>query len=152
MEATLAIIAAVTALGAVILGPLVSLWAAKKQANVSVLSANRQAWINALRDCMAEYFATANYIHATDWSEHPLSEHHEKMARLAFLNSKIRLMLNPDEDDHKALVRALGEFALLCSSAPKKKDKPAWHRHHDDSMTLTQSILKREWQRVKNVE
>lgn len=152
MEAALAIIAAVTALGAVILGPLVSLWAAQKQAKVTVLSANRQAWINSLRDSVSEYFATANYIHATDWGTHPHSEHHERMARLAYLSSKIRLMVNPDEDDHKALVRALGEFALLCADATRTKDKAAWHLKHDSSMQLTQSILKREWQRVKNIE
>jgi hypothetical protein len=42
----LAILSAATALIAVVLGPLVSLWAARRQSRVTVLSANRQAWIN----------------------------------------------------------------------------------------------------------
>lgn len=152
MEAAVAIIAAITALCAVILGPLVSIWTAQVQARVAVLSTNRQAWIDSLRELIAEYFAIANYVHASDWAERALAEHHERMGRLSYLNAKIRLMLNPEEEDHKGLLVALGELALLCSNAPKVRNKDLWHRHHNDAMTLSQKILKREWERVKRVK
>ena len=54
---TIAVISAVTALLAVLLSPLVSLWSAQRQSRVTVLSANRQAWINTLRDLIAEYIS-----------------------------------------------------------------------------------------------
>ena len=44
------IITALTALVAVIVGPLVALHVAKMQNNVSVLAKSRQEWINTLRD------------------------------------------------------------------------------------------------------
>lgn len=151
MDTTLALIAAITALAAVLLGPLVSIWSAQKQANVSVISTNRQAWINALRDSVAEYLSIANYVHVADWRERPESEYNEKMDRLSFLLSKIRLMLNPNEDDHKNLAKSLSGFAMLCANARDEKDKDKWHLAHNDSLALTQAILKREWERVKRV-
>lgn len=61
MAQTVAIISAVTALFAVLLGPLVSIWAAQRQSRVAVLSANRQAWINALRDLISEYISISRH-------------------------------------------------------------------------------------------
>ena len=149
MDTTLALIAAVTALAAVLLGPLVSIWAAQKQENVSVISANRQAWINSLRDSVAEYLSVANYIHVADWQKRPESEYDEKMDRLSLLMSKIRLMLNPNEEDHKNLAKQLGTFAALCANVREARDKEKWHLAHNESLALTQGILKREWERVK---
>jgi hypothetical protein len=50
----ISVISACTALVASILGPLVTLSVAKRQFNASVLSANRQKWIETLRDMLAE--------------------------------------------------------------------------------------------------
>lgn len=68
MAETVAIVSAVTALFAVALGPLVSMWAAQRQSRVTVLSANRQAWINTLRELIAEYISISGLVHAGDWS------------------------------------------------------------------------------------
>src|SRR5277367_5082703 len=47
------IISSLTALVAVIVGPLIQLRVAKRQIRSTTISANRQAWINTLRDNLA---------------------------------------------------------------------------------------------------
>ena len=48
------VISACTALVASIVGPIVTLSVARRQFNATVLSANRQRWIETLRDMLAE--------------------------------------------------------------------------------------------------
>jgi hypothetical protein len=45
-----ALISSLTALAAVVFAPIVSIYVAKRQIRASVVSVNRQAWINRLRD------------------------------------------------------------------------------------------------------
>ena len=53
-SALLSLISACTALVASIAGPFVTLIVAKRNFNATVLSANRQKWIESLRDMLAE--------------------------------------------------------------------------------------------------
>lgn len=155
MAETVAVIAAITALFAVLLGPLVSIWVAKWQSRVTVLSANRQAWINALRESIAEYFSITALIHAGDWSARTEVEFDQKLERLALLNAKIRLMLNPNEPDHQRMSALLGELLLTMggrASAANKRDAQKAKTITDELLPLSQSVLKREWERVKRVE
>ena len=151
MVEALAILSAATALFAVVLGPLVSLWAARRQSRVAVLSANRQAWINTLRDLLAECMAISGFIHIADWSERKQSEFDEKMERFALVVSKIRLMLNPSEQDHQRLTEMLSELMKSMRSL-KEKDPVKGAQLMRDFVPLSQTILKREWERVKRVE
>jgi hypothetical protein len=151
MVEALAILSAATALFAVVLGPLVSLWAARRQSRVTVLSANRQAWINTLRDLLAECMAISGFIHIADWSERKQSEFDERMERFALVVSKIRLMLNPNEQDHQRLNEMLGELMKSMRSL-KEKDTVKGAQLMRDFVPLSQTILKREWERVKRVE
>lgn len=146
-----AVISALTALGAVLLGPLVATWIAKKQIQVSVLSNNRQAWINGLRDLIAEYFSITSFVHVADWERKSGEIHDQKMERLMLINSKIRLMLNPTEADHIRLVELLGNLAEGSANARKSVDMENMREYHDAAVILAQSVLKREWERVKNV-
>ena len=50
----ISLVSAATALVASIAGPIVTLTVAKRQFNANVLSANRQKWIETLRDGLAE--------------------------------------------------------------------------------------------------
>jgi hypothetical protein len=50
----LSFISACTALAASIIGPIVTLRVARRQFNATVLSTNRQKWIETLRDMVAE--------------------------------------------------------------------------------------------------
>ena len=45
------------------MGTLVSYWIAKRQFNATVLSGNRQQWINTLRDCLAEFQSNISMLH-----------------------------------------------------------------------------------------
>ena len=155
MTETVALISAITALCAVLLGPLVSMWATHRQTRVAVLSGNRQAWINALRDLIAEYLSISALVHAGDWSERTEIEFDEKLQRLKLLNVKIRLMLNPNEADHQQLADLIGELVLTMggrASAGDKRDAQKARDIHNRLLPLSQSVLKREWERVKRVE
>lgn len=119
-----------------------------------MLSANRQAWINSLRDLIAECLSASGLIHMADWSNRSQSEFEAKMERLAFVISKIRLMLNPKEEDHQRLADLLS--ALLKSLGGRKagdpKDAVAGSGAVRELVPLSQAILKREWERVKRVD
>lgn len=151
MVEVLAIFSAATALFAVVLGPLIALWAARRQSRVTVLSANRQAWINTLRDLIAECMAISGFIHIADWSERKQVEFDEKMERFALLVSKTRLMLNPNEQDHQRLLEMLAELMKSMRSL-KERDPVKGAQLMRDFVPLAQTILKREWERVKRVE
>ena len=154
MADTVAVISAITALCAVLLSPLVSMWTAQRQSRVTVLSANRQAWINSLRDLISEYISVAALLHAEDWSDRK-SDFNERVERLSLVNARIQLMLNPKEEDHQRLVSLLGQLALTLGeqiASGQKKDSQKAGVVVRQVVPLAQSILKREWERVKNVE
>jgi hypothetical protein len=54
---TVAFVSAMTALTAAVLSPMVSLLVARMQIRATVISNNRERWIEALRDAVAEYVA-----------------------------------------------------------------------------------------------
>ncbi|HEU5395102.1 MAG TPA: hypothetical protein VFV36_09915, partial [Candidatus Methylomirabilis sp.] len=111
-------VASCTALVASIFGPLVTLTVARRQFAASVLSANRQRWIESLRDSIAEFISlliTAVVVKAR-WKEkwdkgrsvlaaEPALMH--KVGRMVFVQSKIRLLMNPTEADHQQLFAAI---------------------------------------------
>lgn len=57
-----AVVSAITAIVAVIVGPLVSIFVAKNQINASVVSTNRQTWINRLRDELATLVGIVHHL------------------------------------------------------------------------------------------
>jgi hypothetical protein len=152
------LVSACTALVASIIGPIVTLTVAKRQFNANVLSANRQKWIESLRDTLAELISmlvTATVVKAK-WKDQWENGHGplladpallEKLQRIVLAQSKIRLLLNPTEADHQHLGQAI-ETALkrLQSEASMETEIQA---DIDLITKLAQSILKREWQRVK---
>ena len=152
------LVSACTALVASIAGPFVTLAVAKRQFSASVLSANRQKWIETLRDTLSELISilgTAAVLRMTwkaDWDRGlgPLSERGElleKVQRLVMVQAKIRLLINPLEPDHEALYRAI-------EAASKHLQAEDWHESSMEAdveliTRLAQAILKREWMRVK---
>jgi hypothetical protein len=155
MSEGVAIISALTALFAVLISPLVSLRNTDKQAKVSVLSANRQKWIDSLRDLLAEFSTAVRVV----GFEKTAPEKKERIERLMFLEYKIKLMINPKEDDHRRLVDVVVQARKLCSSVYGGATSPVEDSTAEDinvalrSITeIGQTILKREWDRVKNFE
>ncbi len=155
MSETVALVSAITALCAVVLGPLVSLWAAQKQSRVAVLSGNRQAWINTLRDLIAEYISIVAVVHAGDWVHKSEEEFDQKLERLTLIRTKIMLMINPNEEDHDRLVKLLVAISQTLggrAAAREKRDMQKAGELHNKLYPLAQAILKREWERVKQTQ
>lgn len=159
MDALLiSLISACTALVASIVAPFVTLAVARRQFNANVLSANRQKWIETLRDMVAELIAlivTALVVKAKwqgtwDQGRGALSSDPtliEKLERLVLIQSKIRLLLNPTEPDHQRLDQAID--AAIKRLRPEESVDAEMEADIQTITALAQSILKREWQRVK---
>ena len=158
-SALLSLISACTALVASIAGPFVTLIVAKRNFSATVLSANRQKWIESVRDMLAELISLliAALVLKAKWkgkwdrgrgalvAEPVLLD---KLQRLVLAQTKIRLLLNPSEPDHQHLYHAIDTASkrLQSEQAPESETEA-------DIETITklaQAILKREWQRVKH--
>jgi hypothetical protein len=154
----ISMISAATALVASIVGPLVTLSVGRRQFAATVLSTNRQRWIDMLRDALAELvaqLATIWVIRAT-WTENwdkglaPLAKDParlEKLQRLMQVQWKIRLLLNPTEADHQELYKAI--VSALDRLREERSEESDTQADIERISQLGQAILKREWQRVK---
>ncbi|MFZ3017944.1 MAG: hypothetical protein WA056_05770 [Gallionella sp.] len=143
-EVIASIIAAATALVAVVVGPFLTIRASKAQ----MLGPMRQAWINSLRDAVAEYAAR---IHAGQPEPSALLErdvatrHAAQIGRAEHVQStyqlqaKIALLINPNESEHIELVR-LAKNAYVAYLDGRDTTQPliALEKH-------TQLVLKKEW-------
>lgn len=143
-----AIAAVVSALAALIIAPLAAYITARKQIRASLISANRQAWINALRDELAELFELLTWQFLQRPGTYSGEEGHkyeaEKRSRVRLLKNKIRLRLNPNESDNQILIELLGKLEI--SARDKDSD---FEELMENAVSKGQSILKAEWARVK---
>lgn len=150
MDATViaAIIAAATALVAVVVGPIITFKASKK----SMLGPMRQAWINSLRDTVAD-FITSIYVSqiqisgsvtGNDDIRNTIEVNKRNQLEVSYrLKEKICLLINPKEVDHRELIR-LVENALNASIEGRETESILFEvRKH------AQIILKTEWDVVK---
>ncbi|HKE96125.1 MAG TPA: hypothetical protein VKB34_17585 [Povalibacter sp.] len=152
------LVSACTALVASVAGPIVTLSVARRQFSANVLSANRQKWIETLRDMLAELISLmvavvvvkARRQGAWDRGQGAIAEDPKllmKLERIVLVQWKIRLLLNPTEPDHQELYRAI-EAAFIRIQSEESNDA-ATDADLQRMTELTQAILKREWQRVK---
>jgi hypothetical protein len=158
-SAFLSLISACTALVASIAGPFVTLAVAKRNFNATVLSANRQKWIESLRDMLAELISLliAALVVKSKWKDKwdrgrgPLIADPallDKVQRLVLAQTKIRLLLNPNEADHQHLFHAIDTATKRLQS--EEALDSATESDIETITNLAQAILKREWQRVKH--
>ena len=154
----ISLVSACTALVASIVGPPVTLVVARRQFNATVLSANRQKWIESLRDMLAERISllVAVVVVKSKWhgewnkglgaiaADPTLMD---KLERVVLVQWKIRLLINPTEADHQELYRAI-ETAFKRVQSEESSD-PATGADIENITRLSQSILKKEWERVK---
>jgi hypothetical protein len=151
MEMAIPILSLVVALLAVFVGPLISLRVARRQvlsslevANKQVIAPMRQAWINSLRDLLAEFASTALHYFVAGYEDRTDAEY----LRLTLLEHKIQLMLNAKEDDHRKIEGLMREMLNAIESGPEGKDD--FQVSHPALMGLSKEVLKREWDRVKD--
>jgi hypothetical protein len=103
----------------------------------------RQAWINNLRDLLAELISTSLHYYVAGYEERK----DEEYQRLTLLEHKVQLMLNPKEEDHQqreVLIRR-----MIQSIESRKGWADAFLDIRTELIRVSRDILKREWDRVK---
>ena len=152
------LVSACTALVASVVGPVVTLTVAKRQFNATAISTNRNKWIETLRNELAELISllAAALVVKSQWKDRwdkgrgPISAEPallEKFERIVLAQSKIQLLINPNEPDHQRL----GEIIEAATRRLGSEDAAEADTDADirTIVGLSQVILKREWQRVK---
>jgi len=151
IEATAAIIGALSALVVSGLGALISYKIATKQIHANVVSTNRQTWINRLRDCLADFQASASMLALRNMYSEPTIESEDyikSITRLSHLRYQVELLINPKEDDHRQLMNLVGEIMRVAWTG----DKDGMKQFGDlqaKLVVISQEVFKREWERVK---
>lgn len=147
------------ALLAVVVGPWVTWRVTKYQSDVSLRLANkqiiapmRQAWINRLREATADLLSIAWWYYVSGQAgEEPEDNDHaagiKVERRLRFLLQEIDLMLNPVEDDHRALYHELDQ--VIGAAFPGSGYMADFSRHHAEATRICKTVLKREWEVTK---
>ena len=124
-----------------------------------MLSANRQKWIESLRDTLAELISLlmAALVVKSKWKDNwdrgraPLEAEPallDKVQRLVLAQTKIRLLLKTNDADHKHLFRAID--AAMKRLQAEEALESATEGDIETIATLAQAILQREWERVKH--
>jgi Zn-dependent protease with chaperone function len=143
-------ISALTALVAVFVGPFISLFIARREIRSSVVSANRQVWINSLREKIAEFVKIVNAIKVAKKTKAEDDNWLiDETNRAIFLELNIELMLNPEEDDHNALLADLVYVLVELAGSDSEESLANLQDGSERILKKTKPILKREWKRVK---
>lgn len=136
---------------AVFVGPFVSLHIGQKQIELSrriaskqIVAPMRQAWINDLRDKLAELLSSALHY----WNAGYEQRTDEEYKRLGLLEEEINLRINPGEADHKDLVSAIREMLFALERGVDDSDR--FSRAYERTNALGQKIFKTEWNRIKD--
>ncbi len=153
-SAIIALIAAVGAWGAVLVNRRNAIEAVRAQVNTgarssraAVVSANRQRWIDAIRDDLADFIATKYQL--SDLMRYGgsgtptgvdalLTEERQLIQKLQMLHARIDMRLNHGEEDHLTLLTKLVAFDATVSPAADAELR-----------TQARSIFKAEWARLK---
>jgi hypothetical protein len=134
-----------TALAAVSISPILTYVNARTQIRANLVSANRQAWINGLREELAELFELLTWQFrlrpGTYSGEEGYRYEAEKRSKIRLLTNKVRLRLNPNESDAQLLLEYL-EKLQSC-------DEWIFEELMENTVSKGQEILKAEWKRVK---
>ncbi|HDR9511702.1 hypothetical protein C5615_35930 [Burkholderia cepacia] len=169
------VVLASVALISVIVSPLLQWWIARRQATLQEriarrqaadnISAKRQVWIDELRKDVAEYLTLFARLEDLRRPTPGLGDEDQRLnfdetsdasKRATELGIRIKLRLNPNEDEHNEFVRLLGVLSDACADAPPG-ETPEQMRHarerfaqaRDGVISHLQTILKHEWERVK---
>ena len=117
----------------------------------------RQAWIDALRDEIAQLIASANAIHGAMTSQKLESDDsawsvvRDDFVAINEATAKIRLRLNPTEDRSKAIFAKIEEIEELFAPG-RHPDYVELDRKEKELVSEVAGLLKQEWQRVKKGE
>jgi predicted RNA-binding protein with EMAP domain len=116
---------------------------AKKQITNTGITQFRQQWINSLRDTLSLFIARVEYTIIQE-DNIKIKEAFHEMVEAKF---KAEMLLNPNEDDHNALVKKMQEIRHMVyedESVENKIDDEV-----EKLLTISKRVLKREWNVVK---
>ncbi len=150
-----AFISSLTALAAVVFAPMVSVYVTKRQIRASVVSVNRQAWINRLRDELAFFVCEVRLVPSTYAADAiALPEAIKRYEGITLKEETVKLLLNPTESEHIELLRLMKSARDIAQNAIDKKHGMANELDKSANLIVSQSqkILKTEWNRVKSGE
>ena len=147
------VIAAIIALGGVLLSTVISFWVASsstrfdyQQLFAQTVSNNRMDWINVWRESLAIFLSRAEVLHNyncpkscshTKQQQCPVCEQELKLQEA---KERILIRLNLREPKHVLMRRLLTEFDVSASDYKEKCESIE---------LLARDILKEEWERVK---
>jgi hypothetical protein len=144
----LALISAITALTVAVVTPVVSFLITGRQIRATIVSANRQVWINALRDDLSELFEILTRQFALK-SETDTEEETKTKSRVVFLIYRIELRLNPFEKSSQTLRDLVHQLQGLTYPSISADSIETFQALMASAVSTSQEILKTEWKRVK---
>ena len=156
--ALISIISASTALVASVTGPLVTLYVSRTQIKAAVRSANRQKWIDEFRELIASFcaqVATSTQVREQVFKDGRVSisagstllDHFE---RLIFTATKIRLMVNPLDAEHRKLIEVVEALLIRFRTAAASEDlQEEAQARARQVITMSLAIIRHEWLRVQ---
>jgi hypothetical protein len=144
-------LAAISALFAVILGPFVGVYIARRQTQMSTISASRVEWISQLRDLVADLLAEYRFVDFDTAPGEPPKIEKATLQHLFRIETQIKLMLNPDEPEHKDLIRTVENAVTYAGSFAQNKLAKITE-HVQAIQTTATVILKTEWVVIKAVK
>ena len=122
----------------------------------------RQEWINELREEVANFSSAVlllTLVSPPDSDEFSMEQFHDSLRAVELPASRIKLMLNVNEEDHNELDLLINEIILNNEFIENAKTEKEFERlfdeldaRRDKLMTIAPIILKREWERVKRGE
>lgn len=135
---------------------------AERQFKIEVLSRNRQEWINRLREEIANFSSAAlllTLVSPPDSEDFNMEQFHDCIRAVELPASRVKLMLNVSEEDHKELDELINDLIqntefIENAKSEKELDQlfEQMEARRDRLMTIAPAILKREWERVKRGE
>lgn len=148
-------VTAASALVSAVVGPLVTIVVSTRQIRASLISGNRERWLEAMRDAIAEFAALAFSAAVLQQAlakgvlvavrENPAVAGDIEHVMLA--RNRVLLMLNPLKPAHEALARQLEEaILLLVQGCATLEAMSAWTQ---SVTTCGRAVLQLEWARVK---
>jgi hypothetical protein len=151
---TLPVLASIASAIVAVLAAFVSIYVARRQIRAAVVSANRQAWINALRDDLSELFETLTWMfllrrQGTFTEGEGVKVLPEKSARARMLTIRVQLRLNPEETPNQALLGLIGRLIHMTMNA-EGENREDMEQVMQNAIAKSQEILKTEWKRVKS--
>jgi len=147
------LVSAVTALVASITGPVVTLHIGRAQIRATVLSTNRQKWIDGFRDAIASFCSqVAVAVQVRDQivrdGRLDLSDKQailDEFEKLVFTFTKIRLMINPAEDHRTQLLAVMHKLLADFRTAPASIDFSAEaEKTVDVIVAMSQAMVREE--------